>query len=90
MSELKLPEGAYAALEGFKAQAVAAMQMFPTNDTETIKQGKKALAVAHGKIAANDQWANKIYQALKASGGEHTVVSVDNKWLERTFADDLA
>lgn len=90
MSELKLPEGAYAALEGLKAQAGAAIQMFPTNDAETKKQGKAALAVAHGKIAANDQWATKIYRALSVAGGEHTVVSVDDKWLERTFADDLA
>lgn len=90
MSDLKLPEGAYAALEGLKAQAGAAMQMFPTNDGKTKADGKKALTVAHGQIAANEQWAKKIYRALSAAGGEHTVVSVDAEWLERTFAADLA
>lgn len=90
MSDRKLPEGAYAALEGLKEQADAAMQMFPTNDKETKKKGKQALTLAHQKMSANEQWVKLIYHALKGAGGEHTVVSVDAEWLERTFAPDMA
>lgn len=90
MSDRKLPDGAYDALEGLKAQADAAMMTFPTNDAKTKAKGKKALAVAHDQIAANEQWAKKIHRALIAAGGELTVVSVDTEWLERTFSADVA
>ena len=90
MSDRKLPDGAYAALAGLKAQADAAMMTFPTNNAETKAKGKKALALAHVQIAENEQWATKIYRALRVAGGELTVVSVDAEWLERTFSADVA
>jgi len=80
----KLPEGAYAALAGLKAQAGAAMMMLPGED---LTAGKKALAAAHGQIAQHETWAKKIVKALMASKGQTTVDTADAEWLERTFAE---
>lgn len=79
-----LPEGAYAALEGLKAQADAAMLMLPG---ESKTEGEKALAAAHAQIAENAVWARRIVAAIMAGDEKTTVVSVDAEWLERTFAD---
>lgn len=84
MSKQKLPDGAYAALNGLKAQAGAAMLMLPGRNKAG---GKNALANAHAQIAANEVWAKKIVKALMSSGGQTTVDSADAEWLERTFAE---
>lgn len=86
MSTPKLPEGAYAALEGLKAQADAAMMMLPGGD---VAAGKKSLAAAHAQIAQHEAWAKKIIKALMASKGQVTVVTADAKWLEHTFAESV-
>ncbi|GAB0154690.1 hypothetical protein [Marinobacterium sp. BA1] len=84
MSRQKLPDGAYAALEGLKAQADAAMMMVPGKNKA---EGKKALAVAHAKIAANEEWAKKIVNAIMIGDGQKTVATADSEWLERTFTE---
>jgi RNA-splicing ligase RtcB len=87
----KLPDGAYAALEGLKAQAGAAMLMLPGTPREEAAKGKKALKAAHAQIAANEPWAKKIMNALmkasRAGDRQITVVTADAAWLERTFAE---
>ncbi|MDH4602323.1 hypothetical protein [Pseudomonas syringae] len=83
----KLPESAYAALEGLKAQAGAATLMLPGND---VKEGKKALKTAHAQMAANINWVDKIIKAISAAHSENTeltVVTADAEWLEQTFGE---
>jgi hypothetical protein len=83
-AKIKLPEGAYAALEGLKAQASAAVRMFPGNN---VVEGKKALKTAHAQIAANEVWAKKIMRAILAGDGKTTVETADAAWLERIFSE---
>lgn len=80
----KLPESAYAALAGLKAQAGAAMMMLPGED---LAAGKKALAAAHAQIAQNETWAKKIVKELMAGNGQTTADTADDEWLERTFVE---
>lgn len=80
----KLPDGAYEALAGLKAQAGAAMLMLPGNDVE---KGKKALKTAHAQIAANEVWAKKIVSVILSGDGQITVATADDAWLERTFSE---
>lgn len=84
MTTQKLPEGAYAALAGLKAQAGAAMMMLPGEDQAA---GRKALAAAHVQISQNEAWAKKIVKALMAGKEQATVDTADAEWLERTFAE---
>jgi len=79
-----LPAGAYAALEGLQAQAKAAMQMYPTNDKNTRKAGKKALREAQAIMHANESWVIKIMQVLRLEG--KCLDDVDALWLERKMA----
>ncbi len=84
MATQRLPDGAYAALAGLKAQAGAALIMLPGED---IGAGRKALAAAHAQIAQHEDWAKKIVKALMASKGQITVETADSEWLERAFAE---
>lgn len=87
MATQKLPESAYAALAGLKAQAGAAMMMLPGED---LAAGKKALEAAHAQISQNEIWARKIVNAIIAGKGQVTVDTADDEWLERTFAEPSA
>ncbi|WP_193092294.1 hypothetical protein [Halomonas colorata] len=84
MTHRKLPEGAYAALEGLQGQAKAAMAMLPGQDKA---QAREALRAAQAKMAENEEWTRKIVKALTAGDGATTVETVDATWLERTFAE---
>lgn len=83
MPEQSLPASAYAALEGLKEQADAAMQMLPGQDKAA---GKAALEAAQEKMARNEPWTRKIVRAILAGGGEPTILTADIEWLERTFS----
>lgn len=83
MPEQSLPASAYAALEGLKEQADAAMQMLPGQDKAA---GKAALEAAQEKMARNEPWTRKIVRAILAGDGETTIVTADIAWLERTFS----
>ncbi|EPG9766629.1 hypothetical protein M0K88_004894 [Escherichia coli] len=80
----KLPDGAYEALAGLKAQAGAAMLLLPGND---VAKGKKVLKIAHAQIAANEVWVKKIVSAILGGDVQTTVATADDAWLERTFSE---
>ncbi|MFG6179704.1 hypothetical protein ACGTN6_20940 [Halomonas sp. THAF12] len=84
MSVRKLPDGAYAALEGLQGQAKAAMAMLPGQDKA---EAKEALRAAQAKMAANEEWTRKIVKALMSGDGTTTTETADAAWLERTFAE---
>lgn len=81
VKESRLPSGAYAALEGLKAQAEAAMQMVPTNDKAARAAGKKALGAAQAIMKANEEWVSLIVRVLRLEG--KCLDEVDVQWLER-------
>lgn len=76
-----LPDGAYEALEGLKAQAEAAILMMTDKDS-----GKAKLRLAHSKMSANDSWTRKIIRAIMTSSDKRTIDTVDNVWLEEKFS----
>ena len=85
MSNRRLPDGAYAALEGFQGQAIAAMAMLPGQDKT---EAREALRAAQAKMAESEEWTRKIIKALTAGNGATTVETADATWLERTFAEN--
>lgn len=87
MTAQKLPEGAYAALEGLQGQAAAATASFPGNDKKTVAAGRQALAVAHEQMKANTVWVDRIVKAIMKNKLGFTVVTADAEWLESTFAE---
>lgn len=90
MSHERLPKGAYAALEGLQAQAVAAAATLPGNDTQTVTAGRKALATAHVQMAKHPVWVNKIVKALMNDKSGITVQTADADWLAQTFTERVA
>ncbi|WP_115855678.1 hypothetical protein [Kushneria indalinina] len=74
MSNRKLPDGAYVALEGLQGQAKAAMAMLPGQDKT---QAREALGVAQAKMAANEEWTRKIVKALMSGDGTTTAETAD-------------
>lgn len=86
----KLPDGAYAALEGLQRQAVAATAMLPGRDAQNKTEAEKNLRAAQYKMAENYVWTKKIIKALKSDDIQTTVLTADTAWLERTFADHNA
>lgn len=88
MSERKLPDGAYSALEGLQAQAKVAMTLLPGSDKAQISEAKEKMSAAHSKMAQNDEWTKKIVKALMAGDGTTTAATADAAWLERTFAQN--
>ncbi|MDL4860730.1 hypothetical protein NPJ88_000135 [Halomonas elongata] len=82
MSNRRLPDGAYVALEGLQGQAAAAM-VLPDQDKA---EAREALKAAQAKMAQNEEWTRKIVKALTAGDGATTVETADATWLERTFA----
>ncbi|MBD8089095.1 hypothetical protein IFT48_03805 [Pseudomonas fluorescens] len=78
-----LPAGAYAALEGLKAQAKAAMQMFPTCDKATRTAGKKALGAAQATMKANEEWVTMIIKLMRFE--DKCLDDVDVQWLEKVL-----
>ncbi|MDU8350418.1 hypothetical protein RYA05_00755 [Pseudomonas syringae pv. actinidiae] len=78
-----LPDGAYEALKGLKAQAGAAMMLLPGDNKA---EGRKALKAAHAQMSANDEWVKKIFKAIMNGDGKTTMDSADEEWLEKTFA----
>lgn len=87
MSQERLPKGAYAALEGLQAQAVAAATTLSGNNTETVAAGRKALATAHAQMAKHPVWVNKIVKALMNNKSGITVQTADADWLAQTFTE---
>jgi hypothetical protein len=90
MSHERLPKGAYAALEGLQAQAVAAANTLPSNDKETVAAGRKALATAHAHMTKHPVWVNKIVKALMNNKSGITVQTADADWLAQTFTERVA
>ena len=84
MSKRTLPDGAYDALQGLKAQADAAMQMTPGGDKI---QAKHALGDAHRLITSNEIWVKRIIKALMHEKGKITVPDATNEWLESKFPE---
>lgn len=90
MPHERLPKGAYAALEGLKAQAGAATATLPGNDSKTVAAGRKALASAHAQMTKHSVWVNKIVKALMNNKSDVTVQTADADWLARTFTERVA
>ncbi|MFK4136665.1 hypothetical protein ACI2KR_31005 [Pseudomonas luteola] len=78
MTTRMLPEGAYLALEGLKAQAKACM--LPKDEQ------KPALAAAQLKMMQNDIWTKTIVKELLKGKNGHTINTIDDQWLEDVFA----
>jgi hypothetical protein len=75
-----LPEQAYNALRGLKAQAAAV--------NEQIEQGhqcRKALGEAQRLMAANQPWTSAIVKKLSNSKDGLSVEEIDDAWLEKIF-----
>jgi hypothetical protein len=90
MSDERLPQGAYIALEGLQGQAAAATAMFPGNDPKAVAAGRKALVEAQAKMAEHPVWVDKIIKALKNNPSDVTVLTADAAWLAQTFTERVA
>lgn len=87
MSHARLPRGAYAALEGLKAQAEAITATLPGSDPKTAVAGRKALSAAHRQMTENRAWVSKIFTALVNDKSGITVQTADADWLAQTFTE---
>jgi hypothetical protein len=76
-----LPEQAYNALKGLKAQAAAV-----NDQIEKGHQCRKALSEAQQLMAASQPWTSAIVKKLMSSKEPLSVEDVDDAWLEKVFA----
>lgn len=76
-----LPEQAYNALRGLKAQAAAV--------NEQIAQGnncRRAMSEAQQLMAASQPWTSLIVKRITSYKEGLSVEDIDDAWLEKTFA----
>ena len=79
-----LPESAYAAIEGIKAQAHAAALMFDAHSSGADDSiPKEALIIAQDLMAINEIWVYLILDAMEVENS--TVDNLSINWLEATF-----
>ncbi|WP_338924494.1 hypothetical protein V0M98_33305 (plasmid) [Pseudomonas silesiensis] len=76
-----LPEQAYEALKGLKAQVAAV-----NDQIEKRHQCRKALSEAHQVMEENEPWTSAIVRKLMINKEGLTIEAVDDAWLEKVFA----
>jgi hypothetical protein len=76
-----LPEQAYNALKGLKAQAAAV-----NDQIQKPHQCRKALSEAQQLMAVSQPWTSAIVKKLSNSKEGLSVEDIDDAWLEKVFA----